>query len=221
MANFFKHVGTHRNKKVVIVQRQIPTEEHMCSVIYTEIIPSKYHDDIMQVLESPEGQAENDFWKVLRRRTSYDGVPLLDAIAREGFLKKAATNEVIVRPNSSSNVRLDELNQILEQVGRGDHARKELERLENESGYKNPEQTRQTVQESAPVPKTNDGVLDDSALAKINIEQAENMKAQASQLEAEAQRLMNEAYELDPSLAPQKTKRKSRATTKKSNEQAA
>ena len=65
MAGFFKHVGEHNGKKVVIVQRTIPEEEHMCSVLYTQIIPTHYHDDVMRVLESAEGQDSNEFWQVL------------------------------------------------------------------------------------------------------------------------------------------------------------
>jgi hypothetical protein len=53
--SFFKHVGQANNKKVIIVQRQIPGEEHMAAVLYSDILPTRYHDDVMQILESPEG----------------------------------------------------------------------------------------------------------------------------------------------------------------------
>ena len=125
MARFFKHVGEHNSKKVVIVQRAIPEEEHMCSVIYTQIIPSHYHDDVMRVLESAEGQDSDEFWQVLMRRQSSTGSNLLESVAREGYLKKAPANQVIVKTNTKSSIRLDELNRLLRDAGHGEENEEE------------------------------------------------------------------------------------------------
>ena len=35
-----KHVGRHNNKRVVIAYRQVPDEDHMCLVIYSETLRS-------------------------------------------------------------------------------------------------------------------------------------------------------------------------------------
>lgn len=211
MAKFFKHVGEHNGKKVVIVQRAIPEEEHMCSVLYTQIIPSHYHDDVMRVLESPEGQDSNEFWKVLHRRASSSGnINILEAVAREGYLKKAPTNQVIVKPNAASSIRLDELNKLLLDAGTGEEAARKLEQLDRERGYAD---NRKTGVPSEVV--SDQSVMSDSDLAQLNIKQASNMKAQAEVMLAEAARLEKEAQTLDPSLKKTRGKKPSGTRTKK------
>ena len=211
MAKFFKHVGEHNGKKVVIVQRAIPEEEHMCSVLYTQIIPSHYHDDVMRVLESPEGQDSNEFWKVLHRRASSSGnINILEAVAREGYLKKAPTNQVIVKPNAASSIRLDELNKLLLDAGTGEEAARKLEQLDRERGYADNRKT------GVPSEVASDkGVMSDADLAQLNIKQASDMKAQAEVMLAEATRLEKEAQTLDPSLKKTRGKKPSGTRTKK------
>lgn len=123
---FFKHVGEHNGKKVIIVQRQLPGEDHMAGVIYSEIIPSRFHDDIMKVLESPEGQQSNDFARVLRSRYFANGDNMMEGLSAEGYIKKAACNAVIVKPNSKSAVRLDELNRLLGEIASGRIAEEQI-----------------------------------------------------------------------------------------------
>lgn len=135
---FFKHVGTANGKKVIIVQRSLPSEEHMAAVIYSEIMPSKYHDDVMKLLESDEGQHAYEFRDILSRRMMSDGNNMLQALSDEGYLKKVAANNVQVTPNSKSSVRLDELNSLLMMAGKGDEAKNKLERLENAQGMRDP-----------------------------------------------------------------------------------
>ena len=131
--SFFKHVGTaNGSKKVIIVQRQLPGEDHMASVIFSEIIPSRFHDDVMKELESAAGQASDNFIDVLKRRYFSDGQNMLEALHAEGFIKKVASNAVIVKPNSKSAVRLDELNRMLNEIRTGKVAQQELEAVETE-----------------------------------------------------------------------------------------
>jgi hypothetical protein len=125
--SFFKHVGTaNGTKKVVIVQRQLPGEEHMASVIYSDIIPSRFHDDIMKELESTAGQAANEFKDILERRMFSNGENMLQSLHSEGYIKKVASNNVVIRPNSKSSVTLDELNRLLGDIRTGRAATKEF-----------------------------------------------------------------------------------------------
>lgn len=128
--SFFKHVGTaNGTKKVVIVQRQLPGEEHMASVIYSDIIPSRFHDDIMKELESTAGQAANEFKDILERRMFSNGENMLQSLHSEGYIKKVASNNVVIRPNSKSSVRLDELNRLLGDMRTGRAATEEFAAL--------------------------------------------------------------------------------------------
>jgi hypothetical protein len=143
--SFFKHVGKVNNKKVIIVKRSIGGDEaHMAVVIYSDIMPQKYHDDVMKILESNEGQQAYEFSDILERRVMSDGQNMLQALSHENYLKRVPANNVLITPNSKSSMRLDELNKLLAQVGKGDEAVKRLERMENQQGYADPAKTANT-----------------------------------------------------------------------------
>ena len=57
----YKHVARHKDKKAVLLYRQVPGEDHMCLVAYSDLLPRLYHDSIMKVLESDIGQAAENF----------------------------------------------------------------------------------------------------------------------------------------------------------------
>jgi hypothetical protein len=136
---FFKHVGTVNTKKVIIVQREMPGEDHMACVIYSSIMPSKYHDDVMKLLESNEGQSAWEFKDILERRMMGDGTNMLQALSSEGYLKRVPSNNVMVTPNSKSSMRLDELVKLLREAGgKSEETKNNLERMENNQGYKDP-----------------------------------------------------------------------------------
>ena len=137
--SFFKHIGTANGaKKVIIVQRELPGESHMAGVIYSEIIPSRFHDDIMKELESDAGQASHEFKEVLERRMFSDGRNMLETLYTEGFVKKVASNNVIVRPNSKSAMRLDELNKMINDIRTGNVASDEMKAMEAEPSVSAP-----------------------------------------------------------------------------------
>ena len=54
---FIKHVGKHGDRKVAIVYRTVPDEEHMALVIYPETLSRGFHDSVMKVIESEVGQS--------------------------------------------------------------------------------------------------------------------------------------------------------------------
>ena len=45
-----KHIGKHGDRKVAIVFREVPGEEHMALVVYPETLPISFHDAIMKVI---------------------------------------------------------------------------------------------------------------------------------------------------------------------------
>jgi hypothetical protein len=133
--SFFKHVGVANNKKVIIVQRQLSgDDEHMAAILYSDILPTRYHDDVMKVLESTEGQAAYEFRDILQRRMMADGQNMLQMLSSENYIKRVAQNAIIVKPNSKSSIRLDELNKLLREAGRGDQAVKRLDEMDAQLG---------------------------------------------------------------------------------------
>lgn len=223
----YKHIGKHNDKRVVILFREVPNEDHMCLVVYSDLLPRIYHDAVMKVLESDVGQQAKEFSDALFRNYMPDGANCLEALHRNGLIKKVPTNQVIVTPTTTSNVRLDELNGILKEMSKGEEAVKRLAELDASKGMtgKKPEQIREvgvppnSRSKAASVPKESagaplDGFLSDADLAKDRIRQAGNMKAQAESLLQEVQRLLTEASELDPTLKPNAKTTKKKAAVK-------
>jgi hypothetical protein len=111
-----KHVGKHNDKRCVIVFRKIPDLEHMALVVYSDLLPRMVHDEVMRALESPQGQEAKELSDVLFRTIMADGHNCLESLHRNGLMKKVPTNQVLVTPTSNSSVRLDELNDILDEM---------------------------------------------------------------------------------------------------------
>jgi DNA-binding protein HU-beta len=136
------------------------------------------------------------------------------------MIKKVQTNQIVVTPNASSHVRLDELNEIMNDMESGGEAVEKMARLDEEAGLqtKKRDRTAENTPSRAPVvePVQADETtaLSDEDIAKAQLDQAKAMEAQAAQLLAESKNLTKEAYKLDPSLKPKRTVRK-KATAKK------
>jgi hypothetical protein len=154
--SFFKHVGSANNKKVIIVQRQLPGEEsHMAAILYSDILPTRYHDDVMKVLESEEGQSAYEFKDVLQRRMMANGENMLQALSGENYIKRVAQNAVTVKPNSKSTIRLDELVKLLNEAGKGESAVKKLDEMDRQLGMNDDPSQTNTARNNAKINATN------------------------------------------------------------------
>lgn len=210
-----KHVGKHNGKKIVLLYRKVPNEDHMCLVIYSDLLPRMYHDEIMKVLESASGQQAESFSDVLFRTILPDGQNCLEALHRNGMIKKVQTEQVTITPNTVSSVKLDELNLLLDQMTQGKDAVKRLAELDAEQSKKkrNTKTTGRELGEPTAMPSA-DSVLDDVTLARQRRQQAESMKADAARLLREAELLVEEANKLDPVKTNDKPAKKVRAKVK-------
>lgn len=211
-----KHVGRHGDRKVAIVFREIPGEDHMCLVVYPETLPSSFETSIMKVIESSAGQAENTLANALHRNLLPDGRVILEALHKEGMLKKIPTNQVIVTPTPSSSVKLDELNRLVKEMESGADAAKRMAELDKNSGMVNPEVKREAEREfkrkqleqqaarqragEPAVPADSAAALDDRALAGNMLSQAKRMETEAQGLIAEAARMKKEAEKMFPGV---------------------
>jgi len=213
-----KHVGKHSDKRVVVLYRQVPNEDHMALVCYSDLLPRLVHDEIMKTLESPSGQAAENLADALWRNIMADGRNTLEVIHKERFIKKVPTNQIIMTPTTKAKVRLDELNSILNEMKQGEDAVRRLAELDASAGISGKTSKGQArvraaadggrevgvppSSRSVPANFPADAVMTDDVLAAQRMEQAEKMKASAQQLLAEADRLMNEALSFDPTLKP-------------------
>lgn len=209
MANV-KHVGQVANTglKCVVVFREIydengnVTDPNHCLIVETERLPDMEHDDIVRVVESDSAQTANQFYEIAHRSMFSDGINMLTKLHNRGYLKKYPTSQILMTPNSSTSVALSEVNEIIRKQSTG----------MSESDIRNsmvddtdkPPRNHTTSQQTAPAPKAEAGVLDDSDIAK-------NMLSQADTYEAEVKRLREEAYNMAPELKPKRGRKKATA----------
>ena len=198
-----KHVGTYQNKKIVLLYREVPGEDHMCLVTYSDALPGMLHNEVMRVLESASGQQAQSLSDALFRHIMPDGSNCLESLHRNNLIKKVPTNAVTVTPNSKSKVRLDELNKLLNDMDKGRSAEKEFSEKIKETS-KSSSGTENSAAPSA------DAVLSDRDLARERVRQALAMKADAERLLREAESLLAEATALDPGVKHEPTKKKTK-----------
>ena len=207
-----KHIGRHGDRKVAILFREVPGEEHMCLVVYPETLPTHIHNSIMSTLESAPGQAAPNLADVLSRNLLPDGRAQLEALHREGMIKKVPSNQVIVTPTATSSVKLDEMNQIIREMETGESAHKRLQELDNSTGFVDPAQKRKAEAEYkrsqeraqqppvAPLVSDANSALDDKTLATNMLSQAKRMEIEAKSMIAEAARMKKDAQRMFPGV---------------------
>jgi hypothetical protein len=196
-----KHVGKHNQKRVAIVYRTVPDEDHMALVVYADTMPMMVHDEVMKVIESEVGQNAKELADALFRTTMADGTNCLTSLHKGGWLKKVPCNQVIVTPTSKSTCRLDELNNLLKKIEEGGDAAQALADMDANRGIKGVIQEGRELGQPAVDPTRTSagdlsGVLTDDVLATQRTAQAEKMEAEAKALLAEAKRLKQEATQL-------------------------
>jgi len=197
-----KHVGKHNQKRVAIVYRTVPDEDHMALVVYADSMPMMVHDEVMKVIESEVGQNAKELADALFRTTMADGTNCLTTLHKGGWLKKVPCNQVIVTPTAKSTCRLDELNNLLKKIEEGGDAAQALADMDANRGIRGViQEGRELGQPASDPTRTSAGdlsgdVLTDDVLATQRTEQANKMEAEAKALLAEAKRLKQEATQL-------------------------
>lgn len=228
MAQFLKHIGKIGDRKVAVVFRQVPGEEHMCLVVYTELLNQNIHDPLITTIESDIGQGSKELGDALNRSYTRDGKIILQVLHHEGMMKKVQTSQVLMTPAPNQHIKLSELNDILNEMDKGEEAVKKLAEMDRSRGLQDPVDVARRMRGESTDPNIRNqaaqqaaqaaaGMLGDNDIARQRFEQAQRMEREANGLLAESQRLLNEAYSMDPSLNPvQAAPKKTRATAKTS-----
>lgn len=115
-----KHVGKmkHNDAKVCVIYRTLPGDAHSALVVGTSTLVDQYHNALMQVIESQDGQQANELGDALSTRHFPDGSNILEQLHLTGKLVKVATDKVWMTPTPQDKISLDELNlMIAEQKG--------------------------------------------------------------------------------------------------------
>lgn len=213
---FTKFVGKHGDRKVCVLFRQVPGEDHMALIIYPDTIHAHWQDAIQKVLESDLCQQGEEFADALHRNYFPDGRPILETLHQERMIKKVRTSDIIMTPNAASNIRLDELNKMLNEMKMGEAAIKKMAESDASRGMVAPEVKRAAeakykadqIAQANPnmvVPPTlsagQDGALSDRDIAANMLSQAKAMEVNAHNMIAEAARMKKDAERMDPTVS--------------------
>jgi hypothetical protein len=209
--NFIKHVGKHGDRKVLVLYRQVPGEDHMCLVIYPDTLLAHWQDTIQKVVESDIGQTADELADALHRSLFPDGRPILQTLHNERMIKKIRAGEVIMTPRQDSKIRLDELNKMLNEMKLGNEAIKKMAENDASRGLVDPTVKRaaeaeyKAQQVAAANPSMNlqapaQGALSDRDIAANMVFQAKKMENDAKMMIAEAARMKKEAQSMDPNV---------------------
>lgn len=208
---FIKHVGVHNQRKAIVCFREVPGEEHMCLIAYSDRLPESVHHELMKCVESDLGQSTADLADVMHRHTMADGRNLLTVLHTENRMQKVPNNQFILTPNSQTRQRLDEVNQLMKDIAVGNAAAKRAKELDEGRGMQMPHNRGRDVGE--PVSPANtlqangNNVLSDADIAADLNKQASDMEASAKAMLAEAKRLQEEAKGLLGNVTEQPKKR--------------
>jgi hypothetical protein len=216
---FIKHVGKHGDRKVCILFRQVPGEDHMCLCIYPEVLPAHWQDSIQRALESEVAQQSEELADALHRAYLPDGRPVLETLHQERMIKKIRTSDVIVTPTPDAKIRLDELNKMLNEMKQGESAIKKMAENDASRGMVAPEVKRKAEAEfkasqsakqdsvftPPPLKAGQDGALSDRDIAANMLAQAKAMEVSARSMVAEAARMKKEAERMDPTVSARTT----------------
>ena len=203
---FIRHVGKHGDRKIAIVFREVPGEPHMCLVVYTELLNRTVHDPLVKCIESDIGQNSKNLADALNRSYTTDGQIILQKLHSEGQLKKVQTEQIVMTPAPGTQIKLNELNKILDEMETGEAAVKKLAEMDSQMGMQDPTQVAKRMRGDAmteeAISSLSGDTLGDDSIANNLRQQAMRMSAEAKGLLAEADRLLQEANSLDPAAQP-------------------
>jgi hypothetical protein len=188
-----KHVGRIKTNKrrAIVAYRTLPNDPYSALVIMTEALPADEHDTLIKLVESPTGQQAYELAEAMSRTYLPDGRNMLAGFHFTGQLKKVATSDIEMIPDSTTVISLDQLNEMIAQqkgVALEDLALKSATQEQKDSVNQELLTTPPKVVE--PVQAPTDGVLTDDMLAAQLRSQADAMFKEAKRLREEAEKLM-------------------------------
>jgi hypothetical protein len=183
-----KHIGRIKNTaaKVIVVFRTLPGESNQALVLPTATLPDMYHDSLIQLVESDQGQDAWEFGEIMFIRHFPDGRKMLTAMQQDGRLQKVSTDLINMTPTLSASIQLDQLNVIIAQ--QKNLPVDELCTLVAGAG-------KTVVKDKVPQPVVAKEV---SATPLTNSDIATNYRSQADAMYKEAARLRKQADDIDP-----------------------
>lgn len=174
-------IGT--GTRCTVVFRELPGDTGHCLIIEADSLPEVYRDAVARTT-SNEGQSTNDLYNILNQNVMPTGENMLGALHKYGLLKKRKVQDIMMHPDGNMQIRLDELNKQLDEIG---HLKSTNQQSTLQNKYNPYEETAAVLNES------------DS----INI--AQRLLREATEYTVEAERKRERAYTLRPELKIEET----------------
>ena len=105
--NFTRHVGTVGDKRVAIII-QDPQATHEVHVVDTDALPDMYHQNLMDMLMTPQAQAAKWFGEYLHRNMLFDGTNALKTFYEKGWIQQVPVTAVVLTPRPNHRIPLTE-----------------------------------------------------------------------------------------------------------------
>lgn len=176
-----RHIGRLKNtdRRIVVVFLQIPNKEDHALVVDTDSLPDSYHDALMHVVDSIEGQQTPVLANILNRRILPDtGQDIMSSLHVRGLMQAQPISNILMFPRPNMPMPLEDIIKMMKQTPA--EAKADIETA------------RDRFQESVSL----DG-------AEKNEAQARNLIQQALDLKSEADRKLQQAYDIAPQFRPQ------------------
>lgn len=199
--NITRHLGKMGDRKICVLFRKVPQEDHMCLVIYPDVMPAHWQDAILSVLQSQKGQMTKDFADALHTSLLPDGRMILETLHNERMIKKVKTSDVVMTPAHNSLIRLDELNKLLDKIENGTEAIETMAKMDASNGLVDA-QTKRAAEEAYKrsltnptdiLSETTEVAIEEVAPKLSNLDLATNMLEQAKLMEQEAKKMIAQA----------------------------
>jgi hypothetical protein len=157
-------------------------------VLGTGNLSDSYHNAIVSLVDSQQAQDANEFGDIMSIRHFPDGRLMLPAMHEDGKLVKVVTTDVLMTPNTTDSISLDQLNVLIaEQKGLA------LDELAYEIGSSVSKED--TSAKNKASEKTE--VVEQTETLEIS-SNASDLRSKADALYKEAAKLRKQADELDP-----------------------
>ena len=207
-----KHVGKmkHNDAKICVVYRTLPGDSYSALVVGTATLVDQYHNALMQVVESIDGQQANELGDALSTRFFPDGTNMLEQLHLTGKLVKVATDKVWMTPTPNNQVSLDELNlMIAEQKG----VTLDDLSIKSDMPHVKKDGSDEIKLETVEIPNKVESIEEVFNETIIENMSAKDYRSKADKLYKEASRLRKLADELDPPKKKSTSVQKNAETT--------
>ena len=182
-----KHVGKYGEKPCIVLFREVPNEPENCLVVLTGGLAERDHDDIINVINSPEAQEASEVSVVLKRRDFSHGGNMLTTLHQSGKITKVPVSMVSLTPAPSQSVPLADVNAEIRKLTNDPVPPINDAAHLNETAPKQHQPLPEVIEPDAG-PAAEPAVEDKAAIA-------ESLNTQADLMEADAQAILKEVKE--------------------------